>query len=274
MGYSNRLPRPGSVSLSDIATRPKTTLGLDFYNAVKLINFIRGTVLAGNPVPATLHKEDFEHEKFLQPVLRDDPLLYNLDEIMGSFRDETTLGSLTEVQHQLNLAEKKIAFMEETVTKLETQLHGQGELLEVAVKGYPRRIKSVGPEKAPREKESLAAGVEDNDYFNSYASLGKLSLYRPLATLCTGHTNTHVNKEMHEIMLKDHVRTDAYQKFVYANAHLIKGKTVLDVGCGSGILSLFCAKAGAKMVYAVDNSDIIHDAMQNMWDNGMQSIVT
>jgi len=31
---------------------------------------------------------------------------------------------------------------------------------------------------------------------------------------------------------------------------------VLDVGCGTGVLSIFCAMAGAKHVYGVDNSNI------------------
>jgi len=36
---------------------------------------------------------------------------------------------------------------------------------------------------------------------------------------------------------------------------------VLDVGCGTGILSMFAAAAGAKLVIGVDQSDIIYQAV-------------
>jgi protein arginine N-methyltransferase 3 len=65
-------------------------------------------------------------------------------------------------------------------------------------------------------------------------------------------------------MLKDTIRTDAYRDFIYDNKHLFEGKVVLDVGCGTGILSMFCAKAGAAKVYAVDNSSIIDKARVNI----------
>lgn len=54
-------------------------------------------------------------------------------------------------------------------------------------------------------------------------------------------------------MLKDIVRTKTYQNVIYQNKFLFKNKVVLDVGAGTGILSLFCAKAGAKHVYAVSS---------------------
>ena len=52
-------------------------------------------------------------------------------------------------------------------------------------------------------------------------------------------------------MLKDTVRTKSYQNAICNNSFLIKDKIVLDVGAGTGILSLFAAKTGAKHVYAV-----------------------
>ncbi len=74
-------------------------------------------------------------------------------------------------------------------------------------------------------------------------------------------------------MLKDTVRTEAYQKFISENADLVKGKVVLDVGCGTGILSMFCAKAGAKIVLAVEQSKIHHYAQQIVFENGFQDTI-
>ena len=71
---------------------------------------------------------------------------------------------------------------------------------------------------------------------------------------------SHFN--IHEEMLKDKARTDAYKNAIEKNVHLFEGKTVLDIGTGTGILSLFAVKYGkAKKVYAVDNADIAYFAM-------------
>lgn len=52
-------------------------------------------------------------------------------------------------------------------------------------------------------------------------------------------------------MLKDEVRTLTYRNSMYHNKHVFKDKVVLDVGSGTGILSMFAAKAGAKKVFGV-----------------------
>jgi type I protein arginine methyltransferase len=75
-------------------------------------------------------------------------------------------------------------------------------------------------------------------------------------------------------MLKDTVRTDAYRDFIYENKNLFAGKVVLDVGCGTGILSMFCARAGAKNVIAVDNSDIINKAREIIFENKLGDVIT
>ena len=79
---------------------------------------------------------------------------------------------------------------------------------------------------------------------------------------------------IHEEMLKDEVRTRTYQMAVLENKHLFEGKTVLDVGCGSGILSMFCAQAGAAHVYGIDCSSIIDQARKIVDCNGFSDKIT
>jgi protein arginine N-methyltransferase 1 len=79
---------------------------------------------------------------------------------------------------------------------------------------------------------------------------------------------------IHEEMLKDEVRTLTYRNSMWHNKHLFKNKIVLDVGCGTGILSMFAAKAGAAHVYGVDMSGIVEQAKEIVKVNGLADKVT
>jgi len=48
---------------------------------------------------------------------------------------------------------------------------------------------------------------------------------------------------------------------MHRNNDVFRDKIVLDVGCGTGILSMFAVQAGAKHVYAIDMAEIIYQAM-------------
>jgi protein arginine N-methyltransferase 1 len=110
---------------------------------------------------------------------------------------------------------------------------------------------------AEGEEEQAAAEVIGSDktsadyYFDSYSHFG-----------------------IHEEMLKDIVRTKTYQNVITQSSFLIKDKIVLDVGAGTGILSLFCAKAGAKHVYAIECSQMADMANEIVKANGYSNVIT
>ncbi|GMH33416.1 hypothetical protein BSKO_01250 [Bryopsis sp. KO-2023] len=68
-------------------------------------------------------------------------------------------------------------------------------------------------------------------------------------------------------MLEDHKRTGAYFNAVLQNKHMFEDRVVLDVGAGSGILAIFAAMAGAKMVYAVEATSMAEMARRLVKSN-------
>ena len=74
-------------------------------------------------------------------------------------------------------------------------------------------------------------------------------------------------------MLEDSPRTEAYKNAILNNKEYFKDKVVMDVGCGTGILSVFCAQAGAKKVYAVEASQMADLAREIVKENGFDEII-
>lgn len=52
----------------------------------------------------------------------------------------------------------------------------------------------------------------------------------------------YADYKLHAEMLRDTARVHAYKDAIERAD--MKGKVVMDVGCGTGILAAFCAKAG------------------------------
>ncbi|KAK4391648.1 protein arginine N-methyltransferase PRMT10 [Sesamum angolense] len=74
-------------------------------------------------------------------------------------------------------------------------------------------------------------------------------------------------------MLSDRVRMDAYYNAIFENKHHFQGKTVLDVGTGSGILAIWSAQAGARKVYAVEATKMAEHALELVKANKLQNVV-
>ena len=77
--------------------------------------------------------------------------------------------------------------------------------------------------------------------------------------------------EVHRTMICDRVRTEAFRRAI--DSVVRPGDIVLDVGAGSGILSVFAARAGAARVYAVEQTSVAVLAQELAAANGVAEIV-
>ncbi|KAJ1921799.1 hypothetical protein H4219_000533 [Mycoemilia scoparia] len=253
----------------------KKRLNMDFYTSMRVINYIRKMALGDeNFARVSEFKIDgseafLNDDEFLKPTLEDDSLLYAIDELdlevpreaqepqvegfdpPANDKERQLMEMVSALRHMHEIKVRDIQYMQEQFENYKTSIRSQfladiTDNLSLAGSEFDdRSVKSaLGP-------KSHSKATSSDPYFDSYSS-----------------------NEIHEIMLKDQVRTDGYRDFIYENKALFKDKIVLDVGCGTGILSMFAARAGAKKVYAVDNSEIVTKARENIKDNGLEDIIT
>jgi ubiquinone/menaquinone biosynthesis C-methylase UbiE len=76
--------------------------------------------------------------------------------------------------------------------------------------------------------------------------------------------------DAHHTMLKDRVRTEGYRDAIHAVVR--PGDVVVDLGCGTGVLSIFASQAGAARVYAIERTSIVKVAEQVAAQNGISNI--
>ncbi len=76
---------------------------------------------------------------------------------------------------------------------------------------------------------------------------------------------------LHHWMLRDSVRVMAYRSAILPH---VRDQVVADLGCGTGILSLFAAQGGARRVYALEESEVAALARMMFQANGMDERIT
>lgn len=82
-----------------------------------------------------------------------------------------------------------------------------------------------------------------------------------------------VVNDWHFAMMNDKARNEAYRRAI--EKLVTKDDIVVEIGAGSGILSIMAAKAGAKHVYAIEGSEhFVEIARENAKINGVEDKVT
>jgi protein arginine N-methyltransferase 1 len=74
----------------------------------------------------------------------------------------------------------------------------------------------------------------------------------------------------HHRMVRDAVRVNAYRNAIAAN---VRDKVVVEIGCGSGIFSLFAAQYGARQVIAIEETEIAELAKEMVQANGFEKVI-
>ena len=255
---------------------------MDSFSYIRFINYVRTEAPSPGFVMSLSSADKWNDVKFMKPVIPDDPLLmFNFEEDLDSLGEEEEeengfeIDISREIDDQIanprnifgsislnaNFEDDEVRISVEKFKELKLQY----ETMTQEIQEKDAQLRSVMEDMAKMksiaqvlvsgassegEKEGGASGGSgrDEDYFKSYA-----------------HYSIH-----HE-MLSDKVRTESYQAALKSSK--LTGARVLDIGCGTGILSMFSAQSGASHVVGVDCSDIIYQAMDIINENNMKSTV-
>ncbi|KLO06976.1 S-adenosyl-L-methionine-dependent methyltransferase [Schizopora paradoxa] len=234
-------------------------LRLDFHGQIRLINYIRREKPTPSQAGALTGKEDlFSSDAYLLPALENDGLLQLvLDEESEDEADVEDVGTtgkavdkdriILTLRRKLEQAKREFSDYREFV---QSSLLSAQDREEIAKEEDPSTI--IAGSSSKGMARFGARGDDDTHYFDSYGL-----------------------NDIHSVMLRDKVRTATYANFIFSSPSLFRDAVVLDVGCGTGILSLFAARAGARRVFAVDASaNIVQRAKAIVKLNGLDDVVT
>ncbi|CAF0898977.1 unnamed protein product [Adineta steineri] len=207
------------------------------YDYIRLINYIRHEKPSIDDLKQLKPSKSppWSDDKYFETVIENDPALqFDIEEDLNQLGDLAISSTDDQENNQLKKANERIRQLEEMVDTLKSMT---SRLLDDQSTGATTTT----------SKAQTKDDIQDNGYFATYN-----------------------HYDIHKDMLQDTVRTESYLQSIKENVDIFRNKIVLDVGCGTGILSMACVKYGhAKMVIAVDMSDMIYDAMAIAKENNI-----
>jgi protein arginine N-methyltransferase 3 len=139
-------------------------LDLDFHGAVKLVNYVRERVKQGSSLPEEISFGDFDHDRYLQPVLENDALIFSLDDVLENIENAGAVAENKDVQADTLVVQNKE--LEDELEKVRSQFANY----RLAVEQTLDNRWGDDTEPAPTQKKDDSAY-----YFESYAAHGTIS---------------------------------------------------------------------------------------------------
>jgi protein arginine N-methyltransferase 3 len=230
----------------------KNKYNMDCYSYIKMINYIR----MQKPDPKILTESSvalWDDDAYLKTGEMESWLMYDFDD----------LGSAPSTPHyaidgKTPISNLNFSDLQRQIQELTLQLKHKDMLLENAIKDMSKM----------KEVTRTLMEVGDSAIKNSLTTVGHLPI-----GCDSDYFNSYSHFAIHHEMLNDQVRTESYREAILSNGDSFKGKTVLDVGCGTGILAMFSAKSGASKVYGIDQSEIVYKAMDIIRENNYHETI-
>lgn len=244
-------------------------LSLSSYGYIQMINYVRKHKISASELNSISSKDTpWKDPQYLVPENNEDSLLmldmvpYNSPGMDLQHGRQEPLGAEngsalnTDTMNGYNLSQAELDEKLKSSEHRCNELHGELQRavrdltkIQECVKDLYMRAESSTPNSCCNAIQELRED-EDEAYFGSYSHFS-----------------------IHRDMLQDRIRTEAYQNFILSNKEVFQDKVVLDAGCGTGILSMFAAKAGAKKVIAIDQSEIVYKAIDIVKENGFEDVI-